>query len=303
MSGFVWLASYPKSGNTWLRMLISNLATEGDAAADINNPAERTLIASARLPFEEVTLIESEMLTADETDILRPRVFEAIARGDYVPPSTQPWRLRADWPPIVKAHDAYTLTPDGEPLMAAAQGAILIVRDPRAVAPSFANHVGCSLDRAIDIMASEDATFGVLTGRPSLQIRQKLLSWHAHAQSWLEQRDVPVHLVRYEDLKADTARVFREAMRFAGRNVSLEAAERAARLADFKVLRAQERAAGFVEWPSRRGFHTFFRRGEASGWRDELSQAQIARLEANHAGMMARLGYSAGRTEQVGQSA
>jgi aryl sulfotransferase len=292
MSGIVWLASYPKSGNTWFRMLISNLLTQGDRAADINDPDERMSIASARLPFEDVTLVESDLLTPDEADILRPRVFEAIASGGYEVPSTLPWRNRRDWPTILKVHDAYTLTPDGEPLLRAAQGAILVVRDPRAVAPSFANHMHCSLDRAIELMALEDTTFGVLAGKQSLQMRQKLLSWHAHARSWLDQTDVPVHLVRYEDLKRDTARVFHDAMHFAGRRVSLDEAARATRLADFAQLQAQERAKGFAEWPSRRGFHNFFRRGEADAWRSELSPEQIMCIQRQHAEMMERLGYS-----------
>ncbi|HWD28529.1 MAG TPA: sulfotransferase domain-containing protein [Rhizomicrobium sp.] len=299
MSGIVWLASYPKSGNTWFRMLISNLATEGDRAADINDPDERMSIASARLPFEDVTLIESDLLTPDETDILRPRVFEALADGSYEVPSTLPWRNRRDWPTILKVHDAYTLTPEGEPLLRAAQGAILVVRDPRGVAPSFANHMDCPLDRAIALMASPETTFGMLAGKQSLQMRQKLLSWHAHARSWLDQEDVPVHMVRYEDLKRDTAGVFHDAMHFAGRRITRGEAERAARLADFARLQAQERAKGFAEWPSRRGFHSFFRRGEAEAWRSELSREQIARIERDHAEMMLRLGYSLVEREAI----
>jgi hypothetical protein len=273
-------------------MLIANLSSQGDRAADINAPDERMSIASARLPFEDVTLIESDLLTPDEADILRPRVFDAIASGSYEVASTVPWRNLRDWPTIIKVHDAYTLTVDDEPLLGAARGALLIVRDPRAVAPSFANHMNCSIDRAIDYMASETTTFGVLPGRQSLQMRQKLLSWHAHARSWLDQKEVPVHLVRYEDLKRDTTTVFRDAMHFAGRPISQADAERAARLADFTQLQGQERAKGFSEWPSRRGFHSFFRRGETDAWRSELSEAQILRIEADHGEMMQRLGYS-----------
>ena len=68
--------------------------------------------------------------------------------------STRSWRAarrttnttsRKTPPPVrfVKVHDAYTLTPKGEPLLAGrrgADGAIVIVRDPRDVAPSLANH-------------------------------------------------------------------------------------------------------------------------------------------------------------------
>ena len=56
---------------------------------------------------------------------------------------------------FVKVHDAYTLTPKGEPLLAGARGAdgaIVIVRDPRDVAPSFANHSSTTIDDAVAFM-------------------------------------------------------------------------------------------------------------------------------------------------------
>ncbi len=81
-------------------------------------------------------------------------------------------------------------------------------------------------------------------------------------------------------------------MHFAGRRISLADAERAARLADFAQLQAQERAKGFAEWPSRRGLHNFFRRGEADAWHSELTPEQIQRIQLQHADMMERLGYT-----------
>ena len=36
MSSIVWLASYPKSGNTWLRAFIQNYRDASDQPSDIN---------------------------------------------------------------------------------------------------------------------------------------------------------------------------------------------------------------------------------------------------------------------------
>ena len=77
----IWLASYPKSGNTWLRMLVANLSAKDDKPVDINDLPERGGIASARGPFDHLMLIDSGLLTHDEIDALRPRVYEALARG------------------------------------------------------------------------------------------------------------------------------------------------------------------------------------------------------------------------------
>ena len=102
-----WLASFPKSGNTWLRMLINALALGPDRALDINALPERGGIASARQPFERLTLLDSDLLTPDEADCLRPRIYEQLAE-EAGEPDDDAGALAARF---VKAHDAYTLTP------------------------------------------------------------------------------------------------------------------------------------------------------------------------------------------------
>ncbi len=73
MTRTIWLASYPKSGNTWLRMLLANLAAKDGEPADINNPPECKEIASARGPFDYISLIDSGLLTHDEAARLARR--------------------------------------------------------------------------------------------------------------------------------------------------------------------------------------------------------------------------------------
>ena len=98
-----------------------------------------------------------------------------------------------------------------------------------------------------------------------------MLTWGGYAESWLDQTDIPVHLVRYEDLKADTAGELHRAMAFAGIAVSHAECEQAARFADFDALKQQESERGFREAPRSAPGGNFFRRGIAGGWRDELS--------------------------------
>jgi hypothetical protein len=287
----IWLASYPKSGNTWFRMLMANLAAKDGKPVDINDLPERGGIASARGPFDHLTLIDSGVLTHDEIDCLRPRVYEELARGE----DDDEYDAKDAAPPVrfVKVHDAYTLTPNGEPLLAGARGAdgaIVIVRDARDVAPSFANHNRMSIDDAITHMNDSLGVQCAGSRRLDTQLRQRLLGWSGYMASWLDQTDIPVHLIRYEDMQADTLDTFRGALDFAGRPASDEEIRRAVGHADFTELRRQESEKGFSETPRRPGGQ-FFRRGEVGAWRDELSAEQVARIEAAHAPMMRRLGY------------
>ncbi len=289
MSDRVWLASYPKSGNTWMRMLIGCLALKDVETIDINQTAESGGIASSRAAFDFVTLLDSGLLTFDEIDRLRPRVYELqeqnlrehLTDEDEMPATV-----------FVKAHDAYTFNSLGEPVLGGAGGArsaILIVRDPRDMVASLANHNQSTLDEAIEGMNSSETAMCAKPGRQHGQLRQILQGWSGHAASWLDQRDIPVHLVRYEQLKQDPVNTFMAAMSFAGRQISVAEAEKAIQLADFSQLQARERDQGFGEKPPK--VTAFFRKGQMGGWREELTEDQVRRVEEAHRPMMERLGY------------
>ena len=304
MTRTVWLASYPKSGNTWFRMLVANLSANDGKPVDINDLPERGGIASARAPFDHLLLIDSGLLTHEECDALRPLVYAELARGEQ----DDEYDKVEEAPLVrfVKAHDAYTYTHKGEPLLgglSGAAGAIVIVRDPRDVAPSLANHNGGTIDDAIKMMNDPQAAFCGRTGRLQNQLRQQLPGWSGYMASWLDQKDIPIHLVRYEDMQADTIGTFTRALAFAGRDASEEEIRRAVALAKFDELQKQEREKGFREAPRTRRDGNFFRRGVAGAWHDELTEEQVARIEAEHAPMMRRLGYepvSAGDLARAG---
>lgn len=290
----IWLASYPKSGNTWLRMMISGLI-DNEKAIDINALDARGGIASARHAFEYFLMLDSGLFTHDEAEALRPLVHAAAA-AELVDHEQNDGE---EQPPVhfIKTHDAYSRTVDGTPVLAGAagaHGAILIVRDPRDVAPSLANHNGTDIDEAITFMNDPGAEFCGRVDRQSSQLRQRLAGWSGFFRSWTEQRDIPVHVVRYEDMKADPHRVLSEATAFAGwHDLSQGDIAGAVERSSFAELQQQERERGFREAPLfRPGAGRFFRRGESGAWREELTSEQVARIEAAHAPLMRSLGYA-----------
>jgi hypothetical protein len=264
-------------------MLLANLSRT--TPIDINAVEERAPAAGARRPFEDFLGLDTSLLTHDEIDRLRPRVYELLAGGLAAP--------EAGRVAFSMVHDAYRATAAGEPLLAGrggAEGAILIVRDPRDVAASLANHYRTSIDAAIAHMNNPARETHTRPGEMQRLFRHGLRSWSGHAQSWLDQADLPICVVRYEDLKADAAGTFARALAFAGEPADAAAIGRAVAFSDFEALRRQEQASGFARAPQTPG-GPFFRRGQAGGWRDELTAGQVARLEAAHAAAMRRLGY------------
>jgi hypothetical protein len=299
VSDYVWLASYPKSGNTWFRMVVANLLAAGDEPVDINLLPERAEIASARAPFDNVLLVDSALLTHDEVDRMRPmlhRFLAAESDEEFADPQHRREAVDRIDPgaPLVKTHDGYTKTDRGEPLLGgaeAARGAILVVRDPRDVALSLANHLAVEIDAAIAFMADGTSSFFGSVNTVSHQLRQRLLGWSAWHASWLEQSDLPVHLVRYEEMKADPVAALAAALAFAGQSVDRAKLAKAVDLARFDRLQAREAQSGFREAPVGR---QFFRQGESGGWRRALGAARAARIVGDHGAMMERLGYDVG---------
>ncbi len=296
MSRILWLASYPKSGNTWLRIMLANLGRS--EPVDINALNSHGGIAGARARFDNTFLFAAGLLTHDECDRLRPALYRHLGAGEIPPDEVDDanadgLRALAAIHPI-KTHDAWTCNDLGEPILggkSAAFGAVLIVRDPRDVVASLANHNGQTLDEAIAFMARPDAAFARSTGRQPQQLRQQLLDWSGFNRSWLDQGEVPVHLLRYEDMLRDPAGALAGVLDFAGIRLPGAAIALAARLSAFESLRDQEAVAGFREKPRRAGPRRFFRQGRAGGWRGELSDAQRRQVELDHGAMMVRLGY------------
>jgi aryl sulfotransferase len=275
VSGIFWLASYPKSGNTWLRAFIATLLF--GEPADINKLGFLGGMASDRFDFDEALGIAAADLTLDQQTNLRPRAYEI-------------WAAEAKRPLYCKAHDCYHATPAGEPLFPtkATRGAVYVVRDPRAVAVSLAHHTGRTLDDEIARMADANANLSSSPDGLDHQLHQQLRSWSDHVQSWLA-APFPVHVVRYEDMHTDPAAAFGAVAGFLDLSHDTERIGSAVAAASFSRLQAQERASGFFERP--RHAAAFFREGRVDGWRDALTPAQAARIVTTHSAVMRQYGY------------
>jgi hypothetical protein len=285
----VWLASFPKCGNTWARLLLANL--EAEEARSINAIGTGDGIASSRPRFDDACLIASGLLTHEECDAMRPALYRHLAARGGLRQGGDDLLGAFQW---IKTHDAWTSTTAGEPLMGGggiAHAAVLIVRDPRDVVASLANHNGQTLEEAAAMMGDPESAFAGRSDRQPLQLRQRLLGWSGYYRSWIEQTEVPVHVLRYEDMQAGAAEALGALL--AGLGIAVEPArlERAAQWSAFERVQAQEAESGFQEAPVKLGTGRFFRSGRSGGWREELSADLRARIERDHAVMMRRFGY------------
>jgi len=260
-----WLASYPKSGNTWFRIFLANLLYPDRAPVDPNQLPISNLIASARGPFEEIMGFNSSLLTSEESACLRPTLDRLIAD---------------DWQGKIclrKVHDAYTFLPNGQPLLGRPPGykALYILRDPWDVAVSAANHWGLSIEDTVDRMCRRGPNKNQDTNATE-QFPQQLLSWSEHVLSWLHS-PLEVCLIRYEDMHINALATFRKAVKFLSLQYDDRCIEQAIRASEFKNLQKLEAEGGFIESP-RQGAK-FFRKGIPGEGLTLLSTDELEKLQ------------------------
>jgi aryl sulfotransferase len=273
----IWLASYPKSGNTWFRIFLANLLAKNEIPTDINSLFE-TNIASNRQLFDEISGVGSSDLTLSEIERLRPYVYEAMAQ-------------QSEETIFLKIHDALVFTQEGKPIISekASLKAVYILRNPLDVAVSLAHHLSVPVEMAVDILCNNAYSFCNRRDRLQSQLEQRLLSWSNHVISWTQQSVLPVQVIRYEDMLNDGFNTFKKAVSFCHLELPDEAIERSLKFSDFTELQKQENQKGFRERAS--GDSAFFRKGKFGSWREEMSSSLADKLIQAHATIMLQYGY------------
>ena len=275
----VWLASYPKSGNTWLRAVLSNYLREDGEPASIN-AFIGSWLSSNRCAFDECLGLDSSDMTPEEVLSHRPLFHEWLACG------TEAGRTA-----FFKTHNACVRTAGGAVLFpkAGAAGVVYLVRNPLDVAVSYAHHRQKSIDGTIQWMNEPTAAEGRVARGLHTGLPEPLLTWSGHVASWLDQEELPVHVARYEDLLADPTALFGAVVRFADLDLDDARLARAIGHSAFFHLSAQEAECGF--WEKQPTAPSFFRSGVAGSWRSALTLRQVRALVDAHGPVMERLGY------------
>ena len=273
MSQILWLASYPKSGNTWLRAFLANYLHDGPEPEDIN-ALPRFNFGDMRIEFyEKVSGIKAANLSWRDINKLRPRVHRhfANARQGLV---------------FVKTHsvlsaieDVPTITPE------VTFGAIYVVRNPLDVAVSFSHHYGTSVEQTVTSICDKEFVHPGGQG----QVMQALSDWSGHVNSWLNAPGLYRHLMRYEDMVANPLTAFATIPEFLKAPRDRRRLKKAVRFSSFKVLAEQEQKTGFRE--ASPNAPRFFNRGRVGVWRQALSPEQADRIVACHRETMIEVGY------------
>ena len=276
--GILWIASYPKSGNTWTRALLNNLLKiiqdeDEGAPQNINRMNEYTIWDISAKPYEKIIGQPPKDVDRAEIAKARPQVQEQIAE-------------RTDGLAMVKTHHALVMD-RGVPTInfEVTSGAIYIVRNPLDVAVSFANHLGSTVDRAITEMGIRNLETGV----SETSVYEVYGSWSQHVESWTRKPHRAIYVMRYEDMLERPMETFGGLARHLLLPATREQLQLAIDRSSFDELKKQEEEEGYREKPDSAA--KFFRSGKSGEWRHELTPAQVTKIVHDHHEQMARFGY------------
>lgn len=273
LKNILWLASYPKSGNTWTRIFLANYLFAREEPMPINqvhrvgmgDAIAKTYRAVARRPID----------TGDHKGMLalRPAVLRAIAnnKADINFVKTHNIRDKAMAVELIPPH----LT----------RGAVYILRNPLDLVLSYARHYAMDLPATVAAIGRTD---NVVMG-DATSVPQYLGNWSKHVRSWTKNAPFPVLTLRYEDMQTDPGAAFTKLLKHIGMVPEPERLARAIRFSSFDEVAKQETEHGFIEKSPTA--EKFFHSGKAGQWKEKLDPALIERIETEHGPMMRKYGY------------
>lgn len=274
----VWLVSYPKSGNTWLRFQLANYFRPAGAPPVRVDEMSFGRIASLRALLDEWSVVETSDLSDAELLQMRADTMMCLGRS-------------ATRPIFLKAHDARRRVMEGPDLFPreVTSAAVYLVRNPLDVAVSLAAHLDITAQSAVDALRNPSFTLNGPGPALAEQTPQLLRSWSEHVRSWTEGCDLPVLTIRYEDMLAQPESCLMRVLTHVQDDFDPGRIAAAVTHSAFERLQREEREYGFRERRSRA--NPFFKSGTEGTWRSVLTDTQIAQIVDDHRAVMADFGY------------
>ena len=281
----IWIASYPKSGNTWVRALLSYyfFSKEERFNFDILKHIPNFNIGDF---VSTTTRFKSDVDFADKA----LEIQKFICKNSKV-------NVFFKTHSCLKKIDKHKFTDESVSL-----GCVYIVRDPRNVISSYMNYENWDYTKTLDFMINEKSfLFSNKKTQAKLGIKGKeiISSWSENYNSWVKNKfNMPVCLVKYEDLIKNPLEQLEKMFEFIKKinsekkiKFELKRASKTINETTFEKLQSIENINGFEENDEHGRKNKFFYKGKMNDWKNSLPKNIEEKLIKNFKNEMLELGY------------
>ena len=276
----IWLASYPKSGNTLLRSILSSYFFSIDGEFSFENLYKIT-------QFPLLSHLSSVGVDINnEKDSFR----NFIKAQEFI--NKEKGNLK-----FFKTHSSYAKVYDSDfTNLKNTLGTIHIVRDPRNVVTSLTHHYDYTIDEAIETMINKEQ----FMAKTDLNAKVFIGSWSFNFNSWRQLKNHSNYLlIKYEDLINKKKTVMLKVLKFLkslGANIDIDMIKlnRAIKSTEFKNMKFKEQKETFTEAviDKKTGKRkNFFNLGPKNDWRTNLDKENRLKIEREFHKEMLELDY------------
>ena len=288
-----WLASYPKSGNTLLRIILTSLFFTENGVFNLKLLEAIRQFESTYNVYKIKDYIGKDIYKLNDLSIFYKYLLK-MQEKKYL-------NFKEDFK-FFKTHSGnFNINNNFFTSEENIRGVIYVIRDPRDVCISWANHTGQTYEQSIDSMIDESLKIRWTKGNNNLfndyNIPNSFLSsWDKHVISWTSNNwRFPFLIIRFEDMvykKGETIRIianfFTDKYGFKFHNLD-DKILNILKTTSFKNLEKEELKDGFAEAP--RG-KKFFKTGTQKQWLKKLNKNQIFKLEEKFKIVMNKFNYN-----------
>ena len=277
----IWLASYPKSGNTWVRSIISSLLYSNDGNFNfelmlkVSQFPEKKYFKDFVNDFSNFNEIkESWILAQDKINLDNQIKILKTHQGKYTVGKNS------------FTNDQNTLA------------TIYIVRDPRTLISSISNHYTLPIDSVCDFLTTPQIIGNTKKWEDKETGMQCLLGkWNDHYRSWTRNKNNFL-LIKYEDLIQNPENELEKIINFLKKYLDVKTNDnknkKILETTSFKNLKEMEQKGLFKENVLNKKDNSkvnFFHLGPANNWKDTLDEDVKNKIEKNFYNEMKELGY------------
>ena len=277
----IWISSYPKSGNTWVRALLSSYFYSKDG----------------NFHFDLLEQIKEFPKHSDYLNEISVNSNLAEIAKEWIPAQRKLNLKHNNSTFFLKTHSAICNV-DGSDFTDKENtlGAIYVVRDPRNVILSLSNHFDYSIEKSLEMICNKKQIITNPTKENRYLGFTVVSDWQNHYRTWKNFKLVEVKIVKYEDLILSPKNTFISILNFINKFMQVDIDEDRIKnvlmSTEFSKLQQSENKYGFKESSNMSGFNKkFFNLGPKNDWKNLLKKEIKEKIENHFKEEMKELGY------------